>query len=404
MGRKIISAVIFIIFAATSSLAVMPLAADICFNRGMRFERRYRWNDADAMFDLALRLDPANAEFYGGQARVYVERSRILKNSAPALASAAAMYSAASLLNPYDLRWELELGTLEAEVFLKEGPSRTDILDRAVGRFRKILEMDPHGQILNYRIGLSLMGLWKYLSRGDREFALKSLRHYHDIIPWTGLSLYGAIWDATRDFEAMMAVTPPKVRYAQKLMNFIREREMWRYRKEAASLLERCREAEEPEAVYEERTAKYRRLLDVKNSIPVSGTDSGIGEGPVALTDWYGGSKFVSNVYDGGNMYWEGTVDRLIRLPAGHESISIDAKGSPAHGVWPYMVVEIDGEVIGERFVQDREWKGYAFSVKPGGGLKVLSVTFVNDASDHASGADRNLYVDNAVAVLKGGA
>ncbi|GAG51098.1 unnamed protein product, partial [marine sediment metagenome] len=91
--------------------------------------------------------------------------------------------------------------------------------------------------------------------------------------------------------------------------------------------------------------------------------------------------------------YWEGTVNRAVKLPGGKAVIHIQARGDQAYDVWPYMIVELDGEEIGETFVGSSKWKEYSFEVDTEGGIKVLSVTFPNDGGDWERGIDRNLYV-----------
>ena len=112
--------------------------------------------------------------------------------------------------------------------------------------------------------------------------------------------------------------------------------------------------------------------------------------------DWNGKSKTGKNTYESGNMYWKGTVDAVVEIPAGESVIMIWARGEPAYGIWPYMVVELDGEEIGERFVNSGESEKYNFKVKTNGGLRVLSVTFPNDGGEWEKGIDRNLYIGEA--------
>jgi len=89
----------------------------------------------------------------------------------------------------------------------------------------------------------------------------------------------------------------------------------------------------------------------------------------------------------------------VVNVPKGKANVNIQAKGSPVNGVWPYMIVELDGEEIGETFVDSPEWKEYEFRVDtsgtvPSDTLKVLSVTFTNDGGNKEE--DRNLYVGEA--------
>ena len=92
-------------------------------------------------------------------------------------------------------------------------------------------------------------------------------------------------------------------------------------------------------------------------------------------------------------MYWQGVVYKLVNLPENASMIKIQAKGDSAYGIWPYMVAEINGEEIGENFVSSCDWKEYTFNVDEKPGLKILSVTFLNDGGEWEKGIDRNLYV-----------
>ena len=92
-------------------------------------------------------------------------------------------------------------------------------------------------------------------------------------------------------------------------------------------------------------------------------------------------------------MYWSGTIHRMINLPEGEAVIKIEIKGSQANGIWPYMIVALEGEEIGETFVDNSEWKEYSFHINSNGGEKILSVTFVNDGGNKRKNEDRNLYI-----------
>lgn len=58
------------------------------------------------------------------------------------------------------------------------------------------------------------------------------------------------------------------------------------------------------------------------------------------------------------------------------------------------MIVELDGEWIGETLVDGPDWKEYSFKINSDGGIRVLSVTFVNDFCDAKE--DRNLFIGEA--------
>jgi len=103
--------------------------------------------------------------------------------------------------------------------------------------------------------------------------------------------------------------------------------------------------------------------------------------------------KYGKKAYENGNMYWAGTLSRTIEAPQGKVLIKIKAKGEKARGVWPYMIVELDGRDLGGTFVDTAGWKEYRFTSETEGGSKVLNIIFPNDANDETKGEDRNLYV-----------
>jgi hypothetical protein len=93
-------------------------------------------------------------------------------------------------------------------------------------------------------------------------------------------------------------------------------------------------------------------------------------------------------------MYWSGRMDALIENPPDIKAIKLRMKGQKAAGTWPYAVIELDGEAVGEIYVDGEDWKEYEIKVSGYPGLRVLSVFFTNDYADGKE--DRNLYVDSA--------
>jgi tetratricopeptide (TPR) repeat protein len=108
------------------------------------------------------------------------------------------------------------------------------------------------------------------------------------------------------------------------------------------------------------------------------------------------GNRSLSN----GEMYWDGTIDSLIALPAKECEVSIKAKGSKADGIWPYMLVECNGTVIGVAVVDSPSWEEYRFYLKGDGSPAVISVSFMNDGLS-AKGEDRNLFIGEVRATAK---
>ena len=118
----------------------------------------------------------------------------------------------------------------------------------------------------------------------------------------------------------------------------------------------------------------------------------------ILIPSWQGISADGKNVFNDGTMYWEGTINAALLVPEGHVKINLQAKGSSASGIYPYMIVELDGEIIGEGFVAGPDWRDYEFNVNTNGGIKILSVTFKNDGANLIKGEDRNLFIGRAEA------
>jgi Ca-dependent carbohydrate-binding module xylan-binding len=88
-----------------------------------------------------------------------------------------------------------------------------------------------------------------------------------------------------------------------------------------------------------------------------------------------------------------------IPLPVFHDGayiIIIEASGQPLRGVGPLMRVAVDGQVLGETFVDVSRASGqsanYRYARKFLAGQHTLTVSFLNDA--HESPEDRNLFIE----------
>jgi hypothetical protein len=96
-------------------------------------------------------------------------------------------------------------------------------------------------------------------------------------------------------------------------------------------------------------------------------------------------------------MPWTGTVSVPVFFKEGDAKFILQARGTPAKGVWPHMVVKLDDEVIGKVDVTSRKLKDYEFqkTVKPG--KYHLSISFTNDGVTRDKNGkmveDRNLFL-----------
>jgi tetratricopeptide (TPR) repeat protein len=139
----------------------------------------------------------------------------------------------------------------------------------------------------------------------------------------------------------------------------------------------------------------YTKMGLEHKAVKMSNSIETIATKVVEPVDWKG--KSGENVYQNGNMYWQGTVSAPVILKEGNAKLTFRAMGTPAKGIWPHMVVKLDNEIIGEIDVKSEKVKDYEFKkmVKPG--EFNLSISFTNDAVTLDKNGkmieDRNLFV-----------
>jgi len=98
-------------------------------------------------------------------------------------------------------------------------------------------------------------------------------------------------------------------------------------------------------------------------------------------------------------LYGKGGCYATITLYKGGIRFQIQARGTPAQGTWPHMVVKLDDEVIGKADVTSRQWRPYSFTTDVETGEYTLWVYFTNDLclEKEVGGKkvreDRNLFV-----------
>jgi tetratricopeptide (TPR) repeat protein len=104
----------------------------------------------------------------------------------------------------------------------------------------------------------------------------------------------------------------------------------------------------------------------------------------------------------GGNLYGNAGCFAKIKLYKGRVKFRIQARGTPAQGVWPHMVIKLGKEVIAEADVTSREWKPYSFITDVETGEYTLGVYFTNNLylvkkmDGKEIREDRNLFVGAA--------
>ncbi len=83
-----------------------------------------------------------------------------------------------------------------------------------------------------------------------------------------------------------------------------------------------------------------------------------------------------------------------FRFPGGAVRLEIVARGTPAAGQWPKMILDLGGHRVKEFTVSDRQWRTYTVSVTSSPGLRSVRLRFPNDYVNRATGEDRNLIID----------
>ena len=111
---------------------------------------------------------------------------------------------------------------------------------------------------------------------------------------------------------------------------------------------------------------------------------------------WLGMSLDGRTRFTDGKLNDAGTVDALVDLPKGKSTVTVRARGYPAGVVPPFMIVELDGLLIGHRFVDSEEWTDYVFEVNGPAGLKVLSVTLANNEHRRLKTLALQLHIERA--------
>ena len=389
MKRLVINIVLILLILLVAGAVIRHFYADKQYRAAKRLEKAYLWKGAEESFDSAIELAPFNSEYLSEYGNFLMLQSFYREDEALWLIQAEELYKKALDLNPGCAEYSLKLGEIQLKI---EGRS----VDEAFKNFVRALENDPNGFNTSYSMGYAGIGIWDLLNNSERELILDRLKFIIEKYPWYGFNhIYPRLWKYTKDFELLRKTTPGNLEANEILLSFVSKNGLYDYFVKQKRKVDFYRKKENPEEFESKMAEKKIRVENLKKTsvFEVSNVTS------VSQKDWQGRSLKEKAVYESGNMYWSGTIDAVINVPEGNIIIKVRAKGSQAYNIWPYMVVDLDGKDIGETFVDSPEWKEYSFNLKSDGGIKVLSVTFVNDGGDSGSGEDRNLYVAEARAV-----
>jgi tetratricopeptide (TPR) repeat protein len=379
------SAVIFYLLAV---VILIPLSAELNYINGCKHVKEYKWAQAEKEFLAAIRKDPLNSNYQAGFADYLQRKAIYMDYKIPTLLQAE---ERAIELNPVHAKYYLSLGEVQAKLFLSEKEKYSGKLKEMSENFDRAIGSDPNGVNVSYSVGYIGMNIWEYANEDQRGSILERLKRTVASSPELAEYIYPKVWEKTKDFKVLQRITPEGLVFHKKLLLFLIQNELWQFSKEEAGVVNFYTEREDPGKLKAERAARQNAIEALKKNI----TDAASIDNYVSRDSWRGADISGKNAYGNGDMCWTGTIDAPVKVPAGKAVIYIEAMGTKARNVYPYMLVELDGEDIGETFVNG-EWKMHLFDINTAGGIKVLSVTFTNDGDDKNTGEDRNLFVGRA--------
>jgi len=150
-------------------------------------------------------------------------------------------------------------------------------------------------------------------------------------------------------------------------------------------------------------TKLYAKMGFKNKAIQIDSLIESIATKVIEESDWQGRSG--ENVYQNGNMHWNGTVSVPIILKEGEAKFILQAMGTSAKGIWPHMVVRLDEDFVGEMDVTYTDLKEYEFIKRVHTGKYNLNITFTNDEivldRNGKIIEDRNLFLRRCRIVYK---
>ncbi|UCG34730.1 MAG: hypothetical protein JSW17_04350 [Candidatus Omnitrophota bacterium] len=392
--RTSINIVLITIFIALMVTICSLFGAEINFIMAKQFEAKHQWSKAQVSYKKAMFFSPFSAKYITGLAGLFLRQSAYRTDKLSLFKKAESLCVRALELNPYSVQCMLALGRTQIRLFLKNKEIYGEKLGVGLESLNKALSNDPNGFRTAYFVGHTGMLVWDFLNENEKKMVVDRLKHALKYRwPQYFKNDYNFIWQATQDFTLLKQITPQNLRSYKVLYNFMKNKNLWQFRKGLIEAMSLYMLNEDPQGFEQEQKDKMIRIGMVKKKNKLTGRRI---TNVISRQLWEGRGRYKGQAYRNGNMYWEGTMDAVLTLPKGESVIEIEARGLPAEGIYPYMVVELDGIEIGEGFVDNSEWREYSFNVSTSSGIKVLSITYENDRVYGGKGGDRNLYIGNA--------
>lgn len=380
------------IFIFVASLFILLLAAECRFNAAEKLAAAYLWEKADAKFKEAVALDPFDARHLAGYADFLRAVAPYRDEEISLLMKAEKLYRRAYKLDPMNAEYPLRIGEIEVKLFLKDKKAHRNGLKTGLDYFKKALEDDPNGFNISYEIGNRGIEAWSYLDEESKELVCQRLRYVLSQKRWFWEYIYPWVWQQAQDFQVLERIAPQNEVAYRDLLYFLESNNLYQFRKRVAENVNFYMKKEEPEKFFAKERERFERVDALKKSLLLNSFPRGV----IAAGEWRGKTADGINEFKDGQMYWTGSMSALLAVPEGQAILLIQARGAAADDIYPYMIVELDQEVIGETFVNNDEWKEFAFAVKAQASTKVLTITYCNDGANVKKNEDRDLFIGEA--------
>jgi hypothetical protein len=95
----------------------------------------------------------------------------------------------------------------------------------------------------------------------------------------------------------------------------------------------------------------------------------------------------------GGQLHVNGTSRLRFETTGEYAALRLGVRGQKAFDIGPYLVVRLDGRVIGRAMVSEDGWTSLVFRTRSKPGGHELSVEYLNDFSQGGPGQDRNAFL-----------
>ena len=386
----ILPAVFFFSFAF---FVVLTLASDIYFEKAVRLEKNSRWDEAQVLYARSVSLSPLDAKYPAALADFLLRRRFYTQERLSVAGKAKELYERALRLDPRSSEIAMSLGRLELYLFRMDQDAGADRFKSAWAQLDHALGLDPNGANTCYLYGYNGISSWGYLADDKKAAVLDRARYALTYRPWYAPALYDHMWRTLKDMSLLRAVTPKTLKGQTRLLDFIEGHDLWSYWSVQKKMVDIYKRKEEASVFQGQERRAAQGIVQFKDAAFSAGEKVSDMVTPQA---WKGISDQGEHVYQDGHLYWAGTVRALISVPGGPVRVIIRAKGFDAEGVFPFMVVKIDGEEIGASVVSTHEWADYVFEADGPSGVKVLSISYVNDKMSKDKKQDMNLHIGEA--------